>query len=255
MTTALRTNARSAQYEQQHPASTVPEGMVWVEGGTFLMGSNQHSREELPAHEVRVNGFWIDRTCVTNEQFARFVRETGYVTLAERPAAAADYPGWEPVPGAEWRHPQGPGNSIEPPHAQPVVHVAFEDAMAYASWAGKRLPTEAEWEFAAGWASPASAFPADGYSLIDMAGKVWQWTVDWYAEHGHGPSAGALEPSCDPRLPHLRVPRKVIKGGSLLSAASYGGRYRRAARMGHPINSGSSHVGFRCVIRYDGLVP
>src|SRR3954466_12376146 len=129
MTTALRMNAQSAQ---QEPASRVPEGMVWIEGGTFLMGSNQHYREERPAHEVRVNAFWIDRTCVTNEQFERFVRETGYVTLAERPANAADYPGakpemlapasmvfqpppgrvdvrnhfnwWAYVPGANWRH-------------------------------------------------------------------------------------------------------------------------------------------------------
>jgi formylglycine-generating enzyme required for sulfatase activity len=332
--------------------------MVWIEGGTFLMGSNQHYREERPAHEVRVNGFWIDRTCVTNQQFARFVRETGYVTLAERPANAADYPGakpemlvpaslvfqpppgrvdvrehfssatharqeagWTYVPGADWRHPRGPGSSIEQLHEHPVVHVAFDDAMAYASWAGKRLPTEAEWEFAvrgalngaelAGgnelrpggkrmastWQSefpcqnlledgyegtaPVGAFPASGYGLPDRAGDfvvgdVWQWTVDWYVEHGSGeppragtahtpsyckdspwdqPRAGEPEQSYDPRLPNLRVPRKAIKGGSFPSAPNDCRRYRPAARMGHPVDTSSCHVGFRCVIRYDGLVP
>ena len=245
MTTALRANTQPARNEQRKPVPTQPEGMVWIEGGSFLMGSNHHYREERPAHEVRVNGFWIDRTCVTNEQFARFVRETGYVTLAERPANATDYPGakpemlapasmvfqpppgrvdvleqfgsatharqravWAYVPGADWRHPRGPGSSIEQLHDHPVVHVAFEDAMAYASWAGKRLPTEAEWEFAARgglngaefvwgnelepggklmantwqgefpyqnlvqdgyeWTSPVCAFPPNGYGLHDI---------------------------------------------------------------------------------------
>lgn len=291
MTTALRTNARSARYGQHDPAANVPEGMVWIEGGTFLMGSNQRDCEERPADEVRVNGFWIDCTCVTNAQFARFVRETGYVTLAERVANAA--------PGGDWLHPLGPESSIEQLQDHPVVHVAFEDAMAYASWAGKRLPTEIEWELAAYGArngapfvarrellpngkvraniwlgelpyqnlledshertSPVGAVPAQGHGLFDSAGdfqarnfiagefidgEVWQWTVDWYVEQSSGEGASALT--------NLRVPRKAIKGGSFSGAANGG---RPVERRGHPIDTSSCHVGFRCVIRYDGLVP
>lgn len=295
MTTAGRTNARSDRYD---PASNVPEGMVWIEGGTFLTGSNQRDREERPADEVRVNGFWIDCTCVTNEQFARFVRETGYVTLAERLANAAR--------GGDWLHPLGPDSSIEQLQDHPVVHVAFEDAMAYASWTGKRLPTEVEWELAAYggrngaqfvggrellpngkvraniWLgelpyqnlledsreriSPAGAVAAQGHGLFDGAGdsmarnfiagnftvgnfrvgnfrvgEVWQWTTDWYVEPGSG------EGACG-----LRVPRKAIKGGSFSGAANDG---RAAERRGHPIDTSSCHVGFRCVIRYDGPLP
>jgi sulfatase modifying factor 1 len=292
MTTALRTNAQSARHEQHEPASTMPEGMVWIEGGTFLMGAKQRDREARPVHEVRVNGFWIDRTCVTNEQFARFVRETGYVTLAERLASG--------VPGADWRHPQGPGSSIERLHEQPVVHVAFEDAMAYANWAGKRLPTESEWEFAAcgGWSgaeldwgrelrtsgqrragtwlgelpyqnlpddrdessSLLGTIPASGHRVKDRAGEfiagnfmtgdVWQWTVDWYVEH---PSAE--ETGYEACLSNLHVPTKTIRGGSTLGAANDCSGDGPAARRGHPVDASSCQVGFRCVIRYDGLVP
>jgi formylglycine-generating enzyme required for sulfatase activity len=237
--------------------------MVWIEGGTFRMGSDRHDREPRHAHEVRVNGFWIDRACVTNEQFERFARETGYVTLAERPVVAAggrgaesehEHAPWADVPGASWRHPRGPGSSIDQLRSHPVVHVAFGDAVAYASWAGRRLPTEAEWEFAARgglnsakqeWSSPAGALPANGYGLLDMAGNVWQWTVDGYAEQG----------SDDPCPPQLRIPRKAIKGGSLLAAPDGCRRYHPGARRGRPVDTSSCHVGFRCVIRYDGLLP
>ncbi|WP_192356590.1 formylglycine-generating enzyme family protein [Mesorhizobium mediterraneum] len=225
--------------------------MLWIPGGTFLMGSDEHYPEEAPAHRVKVGGFWMDRHTVTNREFERFVAATGYVTLAERPADPADYPGaipellvpssamfkkpaqkvdirnsynwWVYVSGANWRHPRGPASSIKKLGDHPVVHVAFEDAEAYAKWAGKELPTEAEWEFAARggldgaefvwgdeltpggkhlantwqgefpyenrnedgyeWTAPVGSFPANGFGLHDMAGNVWQWTTDWYQEH------------------------------------------------------------------------
>jgi len=151
--------------------------MVWIPGGTFLMGSDNHYPEEAPAHKVKVDGFWIDRFLVTNAQFQKFVKETGYVTFAERPANPDDYPGakpellepasivfvkperpvskdnhynwWSYIPGANWRHPEGKGSSIKGREKHPVVHVSYEDVQAYAQWIGKELPTEAEWEFAA----------------------------------------------------------------------------------------------------------
>ena len=227
--------------------------MVWIPGGTFRMGSEEFYVEERPVHEVAVNGFWIDRYTVTNEQFARFVAETGYLTVAERPLNPADFPGapvenlvpgsmvfhqtkgpvdlrnyanwWTWTPGASWRHPQGPSNLLEGLEQHPVVHVAHEDAETYAKWAGKDLPTEAEWEYAAQggidgakftWGnehfpdgkamantwqgdfpwrnllldgyegtSPVGAFSANGYGLHDMAGNVWEWTADWYVSR-HG---------------------------------------------------------------------
>src|SRR5215813_10455637 len=151
--------------------------MVWIPHGTFTMGSNDHYPEEAPAHQVTVDGFWMDKHTVTNAEFSRFVEETGHVTLAEKPANPADYPGakpemlapssvvfrkssqpvdlsnhfnwWDYIRGANWRHPQGPQSSLKGLAKHPVVHIAYEDAEAYAKWAGKGLPTEAEWEFAA----------------------------------------------------------------------------------------------------------
>jgi formylglycine-generating enzyme required for sulfatase activity len=225
--------------------------MVRIPGGAFLMGSDNHYPEEAPAHRVSVAGFWMDRHTVTNLEFKRFVDATGYITLAERPADPADYPGanpallvpssvvfrktakpvdmhdhynwWAYVAGADWRHPRGPATSLQGLWRHPVVHVAFEDAQAYADWAGKELPTEAEWEFAARggldgaefswgdefmangrhmantwqgefpwqnrlddgyeWTAPVGSFPANGYGLYDMAGNVWEWTTDWYQGH------------------------------------------------------------------------
>ena len=304
--------------------------MVWIPGGAFRMGSDDHYPEEAPAHDVTVDGFWMSRYAVTNAQFKRFVDETGYVTLAEKPANPASYPGakpemlvpssvmfkkppgrvdlanhynwWVYVPGADWRHPRGPASNIRTLMQHPVVHVAFEDATAYAQWAGLDLPTEAEWEFAARgglagaeyawgsdmtpegrhvantwqgefpwqnlsadgyeWTSPVGAFPPNGYGLHEMTGNVWEWTTDWYQDHGkiHKPCCTIASPrgcdpeqSYDPRTPDIRIPRKVMKGGSYLCAPNYCRRYRPAARMAQPVDTSTCHLGFRCIARSSQL--
>lgn len=295
--------------------------MTWVPGGVFRMGSAGFYPEEAPVRGVRVDGFWIDPHPVTNARYASFVQATGYVTVAERPLDAADFPGappenlvpgsmvfqrtsgpvdlrhlsqwWAWTPGASWRHPYGP--RTEPHGDHPVVHIAHEDAQAYATWAGVELPTEAEWEYAArggldqapytwgpepeqpgerlanywhgdfpwraepgyGTTSPVGSYPANGYGLYDMAGNVWEWTTDWYTERRddqpccapENPRGGTIEDSFDPAQPQFRIPRKVIKGGSHLCADSYCRRYRPAARRPQMIDTGMSHIGFRCVTR------
>jgi len=289
--------------------------MIRLEGGAFLMGSDRHYPEERPVHRVHVDGFWIDRTPVTNREFRRFIEATGYVTFAEIPPDAKDYPGalphmlkagslvftpprravdlndwsqwWQFMFGAFWRRPYGPGSSLAGLEEHPVVHIAYRDAEAYARWAGKELPTEAEWEFAArggldgaeyawgdefmpqdrntradGYArtSPVTAYPPNGYGLYDMIGNVWEWTTDWYgARHevsapgpcclAENPHGAPEEGSYDKCQPNIRIPRKVLKGGSHLCAASYCRRYRPAARHAEPIDTSTSHVGFRCIIR------
>jgi sulfatase modifying factor 1 len=308
------------------PGKSPFDDMVWIPGGPFLMGSNNHYPEEAPAHPVAVSGFWMDRFAVTNAAFQQFVEATGYVTVAERPANPSDYPGakpellepaavvfretagpvdlrnpynwWTYVRGADWRHPRGPGSTLEGLRNHPVVQVAYEDVAAYATWAGKALPTEAEWECAARggldgaeyvwgdeftpdgthvcntwqgefpwqnllrdgykWTAPVGSFPPNGYGLYEMAGNVWEWTTDWYQDHGkiekacctiRDPRGGAAEQSYDPRLPHVRIPRKVMKGGSYLCAPNYCRRYRPAARMAQPVDTAICHLGFRCIVR------
>ena len=246
-------------------------GMTWIPGGRFWMGSDLHYVEEAPSHEVHMGGFWIDRTPVTNAAFARFVASTGYTTLAEMVPDPQDYPGadpamlvpgslvfrppvtrvrnlswgdwWSFVPGASWRRPDGVHDLARDALSHPVVHVSVADVEAYAAWVGKRLPTEAEWEFAArggldgaefAWGdvfmpagqrmantwpgefpwlgepgenrygtSPVDAFAANGYGLVDMIGNVWEWTSDWWTSHHSGDAA---KPCCIPRNPKVVDP-------------------------------------------------
>jgi len=282
------------------------------------MGSSAHYPEEAPVRDVAVDGFWIDPCPVTNAEYADFVSATGYVTVAERALDPADFPGappenlvpgslvftptpgpvdlrhinlwWTWTPGASWRHPDGPQSAIEGREDEPVVHVAYEDAEAYSVWAGKALPSEAEWEYAArggldgapyvwgdepepvgerlanywhgdfpwraadgyGARVRVGSFPANGYGLYDMAGNVWDWTADWYLDRPSDQSTHACcvpEQAYDPAQPQFRIPRRVVKGGSYLCADSYCLRYRPAARRPQMIDTGMSHIGFRCVRR------
>jgi len=295
-------------------AAGARDGMVWVKAGSFLMGSEEFYPEERPSRRVSIAGFWIDRYPVTIEQFARFVAETGYVTAAERAVDPAAYPGadrallvpgsavftptagpvdlqsfvwWRYTPGACWRHPEGPGSGIVGLADHPVTHVAFEDATVYAAWAGKALPTETEWEFAArggldgkrfawgdeetverqwvantwqgefpwqnlqldGFArtSPTGSFAPNGYGLFDMIGNVWEWTVDVYGSHRRP----ARRSCCAQKESSVGAgfPSRVIKGGSHLCAPNYCLRYRPAARQPLTEDTSTSHVGFRCVTR------
>jgi formylglycine-generating enzyme len=307
------------------------DDMVEIRGGSFRMGSEAFYPEETPVREVELSGFAIDRGPVTVGQFARFVDETGYTTLAERAPEPADYPDadpallvagsalfqptagpvplndprrwWAYVPGASWRHPWGPASDNSGRESHPVTHVAYEDAEAYAQWVNKQLPTEAEWECAArggldsatfawgeemrpggelmanfwqgefpwrntgakGWrgTTPVGLFPANGYGLFDVTGNVWEWTTDFYSRRGAGtdePAKACCGPSIDPRTeepdasydvghPGAHIPRRVVKGGSHLCAPSYCIRYRPAARQPEAIDTSTSHIGFRCVIR------
>jgi len=291
---------------------SLTDRMAWIEGGEFSMGDERFYPEERPVRRVSVEGFWMDEHPVTAADFRRFVRETGYVTVAERPLDAAAYPDalpellvpgslvfrrtdrpvdlrdftqwWEYVPGASWRRPQGPGSTINGRDRHPVVHVAFEDAQAYASWVGKELPAEAEWEFAArgglelavfAWGdehfpdgrpaantwqgefpwqnlkldgyegtSPVRSFPANGYGLFDVCGNVWEWTTDFFSAENEKP----LRPCCVPQDPR-DIPRRVIKGGSHLCAPNYCLRYRPSARQAETIDTSTGHIGFRCILR------
>src|SRR5579859_2642694 len=310
-------SSASANAESQ----TARNEMVWIPGGRFWMGTD-HMQDAQPVHEVEVKGFWMDRTDVTNEEFARFAKATGYLTLAERPLDPKEFPDlgpdelaagsvvftppanpislenplawWRFVRGANWRHPEGPNSDLRGKEHYPVVHIAWSDAMAYAKWAGKRLPTEAEWEFAArggldrqnyvwgnelkpgrkwqantfqghfpdhntsedGYAgiAPVASFAPNGYGLYDMSGNVWQWVSDWYRPDyyarvgGNGSLAKNPEgpgDSFDPQEPGVQ--KRVQKGGSFLCTDQYCERYMPGARGKGDPNTGTNHLGFRCV--------
>jgi formylglycine-generating enzyme required for sulfatase activity len=335
--------ARTVQNPATQPGPA-PAGMVWIPGGEFSMGTADPTREicggpdpmddARPVHRVYVDGFWMDATEVTNDAFARFVSATGYVTVAERRPRAQDFPGvpaerlvpgsvvftppagpvpldnpllwWAYVPGADWRHPEGPGSDLAGRGLHPVVHVAYEDAEAYVRWAGKRLPTEAEWEFAARggqagrrytWGdeltpggrwmaniwegefpyhntgadgftgtAPVGHYDANPYGLYDMAGNVWEWCSDWYradtyamqsaaadgkvVRNPQGPDRGS---SHDPQEPG--IPKRVQRGGSFLCTDQYCTRYWLGSRGKGAPDTGSNHVGFRCVADAAALRP
>lgn len=281
--------------------------MVLLSGGQFLMGTDAGDGYpedgEGPIREVSVDAFWIDTGTVTNTKFAEFVAATGWITLAERfgnsfvfagflpddfppTRGVAGAPWWREVAGADWRHPEGPHSTADDRMDHPVVHVTWRDARAYAKWAGNRLPTEAEWEFAArggleqnrypwgderepggehrmnvwqgtfptkntaadGFVGTAAstAFPANGYGLHNMTGNVWEWCSDWFDPTWH-----ATGPRVNPAGP-ARTGRKAMRGGSFLCHDSYCFRYRVDARSSNTPDSSSSNIGFRCVRTADG---
>ncbi len=253
---------------------------------------------ETPVHDVRLEAFGMDATTVTNAQFSTFVKDTGHVTGAEEFGVSAVFhlafnggrhdvvnqpaatPWWLAVRGASWRHPEGAGSDVVHRQNHPVVHVSWYDAQAYAAWAGKRLPTEAEWEYAArggrdgarfAWGdeltprgrwmcniwqgtfptentledghlttAPAKSYAANGFGMFCMAGNVWEWCADWFADDYYDRS-----PAYDPRGPG-RGDRRVMRGGSYLCHDSYCNRYRVAARSANTPESTSANIGFRC---------
>ncbi len=291
------------------PTAADTRGMVFIPAGPFRMGGDDPDAfpddGEGPVREVDVSGFHIDAKAVTNGQFAAFVKATGYLTDAERfgwsfvfhafvrgparskvlnghvPAA----PWWLPIEGADWRHPAGPGSGVGDRRNHPVVHVSWSDANAYAAWAGKRLPTEAEWEKAARggldharfpWGdefmprgqhrcntwqgrfphqdtgadgfigtAPVDSFRPNGFGLYNMSGNVWEWCTDWFSADWH--AAERPQTRTDPQGPPTGVAR-VMRGGSYLCHDSYCNRYRVAARTHSTPDSTTGHVGFRCAL-------
>ena len=275
--------------------------MVRLDGGRFLMGSEDAlaypEDGEGPVRAVKLDPFWIDTTVVSNERFTAFVSATGHVTDAERfgwsfvfagllpddfPATrgVAAAPWWRQVEGADWRHPEGPSSSVDDRHDHPVVHVSWADASAFAQWEGKRLPTEAEWEYAArggleqrvfpwgderepggqhrmnvwqgrfptdnslddGWlgTAPVDAFPPNGYGLHNTTGNVWEWCADWFSATPARPGTTS-NPVGPPAGTH-----RVMRGGSYLCHESYCRRYRVAARSGNTPDSSTGNLGLRC---------
>lgn len=272
----------------------LPDDQLWVPGGIAHFGSDRAYAEEGPAYTATIKGFWIDRHEVTNAQYAAFVRATGYVTRAETEGGSVvfDPPGpqerpvspdqwWHYVKGADWRHPEGPGSTLAGRNRLPVVHIAYADALAYARWAGRALPSEEQFEYAAragaaesldqpspdaanSWQgrfpisndgtdgytrlAPVGCYKANDYGLNDMIGNVWEWTGSWYQPDHRAITTGVGapgNPSFDPNQRDVRA--RVIKGGSFLCAPNYCARYRPSARHGQDETMGASHLGFRTV--------
>lgn len=289
--------------------------MQFVTGGAFDMGADGFYPEERPVTTVDVRDVWVDAHPVTNAEFRRFVKDTAWVTVAERTPSPQDFPGaspehlvpgsqvftptpgpvplddwrrwWRWQPGATWQHPEGPGSTLHGLERHPVVHVGWEDARAYAEWAGKRLPSEPEWEHAARgglnrktypWGdefllhgremantwqggfpyrrprlfngagtSPVQMFPPNGFGLFDVAGNAWEWTASDWTPTHAAGPAEAGQHACCGPRRLTEGDRKVVKGGSHLCAPEYCHRYRPAARQGQGIRSSTNHIGFRCV--------
>ena len=290
---------------EKKPFVVSTDSMIKLPGGKFLMGTNDEEGfpedGEGPVREITLDPFYIDETTVTNFQFAEFIKATGYITEAERYGwsfvfygllseedqkrdyqVAAPTPWWYAVPGAQWNHPEGKDSHINERKDHPVVHVSWHDAQAYCQWIGKRLPTEAEWEYAARsglvqkkfpWGdeltpggehrcniwqgnfpdynsledgflgtAPAKSFKPNNFGLYNMAGNVWEWCNDWFSSDFH--KAG---PRKNPAGP-LNGESKIMRGGSFLCHHSYCNRYRVAARSSNTADSSTSNLGFRCVL-------
>ena len=293
---------------QAAPAGARPAGMAWIPGGEFSLGcadprslpygGSDPMRDARPVHRVRVSGFWMDIHEVTNDEFGEFVEATGYLTVAEQPPQAEDFPGappenlvagsivftppreqvpvrdasgtahlrwWAYVPGASWRHPSGPASDLEGRGDEPVVHVAYEDAKAYAAWAGKRLPSEAEWECAARGGLAGATYPwgdefrpggtwmANAYGIHDMSGNVWEWCSDWYRPDTYERDAarGIVDDPRGPADSHDPAEpgqiKRVQRGGSFLCSDQYCSRYIVGTRGKGEVSSATNHIGFRCV--------
>ena len=304
------TPARSAAPSTPQAANGSTDGMVLIPGGEFLMGTDDPggfpADGEGPVRPVGVNPFYIDTRAITNQQFERFARETGYKTDAERfgwsfvfhmflrpkvrrtaSQAVADAPWWWVINGAYWRRPEGPGSNLKRRWNHPVTHISWNDATAYCQWAGKRLPTEAEWEYAArgglaqkryAWGddltpggehkcniwqgvfpdensaedgykgtAPVDAYEPNGYGLYNVSGNVWEWTNDWFSPTFHIETGHISGPRDNPQGPPSGQ-SKTIRGGSYLCHDSYCNRYRVAARTSNTPDSSTGNLGFRCVV-------
>lgn len=291
---AVIVERRLARGRLNEPVSVDVLRMVYLKGGSFMMGSDpssakEHSRgrnvsDEGPVHHVKLSPFYIDASEVTNSEFAKFIVSTGYQTDAEKKGLSWVFKegldDWKLIEGADWRHPLGPGSNVAQLMDHPVVHVSWNDATAFAKWAGKRLPTEAEWEYAARggrrgesypwgdelmpegkalanfwqgvwpnanklqdgyyYSAPTRSFPPGDFGLYDMIGNVWEWTADWYAADYYENS-----PSINPNGPASGEMR-VARGGSWFCAANYCGGYRVSFRGKTPPDESFNNLGFRC---------